>query len=45
MQQRISSMGLIPLDPPSLEDTERYIKAETVKWRRLLTGMGLVGSM
>ena len=45
MQQRISSMGLIPLDPPSLEDTDRYIKAETVKWRRLLTGMGLVGSM
>jgi tripartite-type tricarboxylate transporter receptor subunit TctC len=45
MQQRMSSMGLIPLDPPSLDDTDRYIKAETAKWRRLLTAMGLAGSM
>jgi tripartite-type tricarboxylate transporter receptor subunit TctC len=45
MQQRISTMGLIPLDPPSLDDTDRYIKAESAKWRQLLTAMGLAGSM
>ena len=45
MQQRISNMGLIPLDPPSLADTDRYIKSETTKWRPLLTAIGLAGSM
>ena len=45
MQQRISSMGLIPLDPPSLEDTDRYIKSETAKWRALLTAIGIAGSL
>jgi tripartite-type tricarboxylate transporter receptor subunit TctC len=44
MQQRIASMGLIPLDPPSLADTDRYIKAETAKFRTLLTALGLIGS-
>jgi tripartite-type tricarboxylate transporter receptor subunit TctC len=28
MQQRISAMGLIPLDPAPLAETDRYIKAE-----------------
>ncbi len=45
MQQRIASMGLIPLDPPSLADTDRYIKSETAKFRTLITDLGLVGSM
>jgi tripartite-type tricarboxylate transporter receptor subunit TctC len=44
MQQRIASMGLIPLDPSSLADTERYIRSETAKFRTLLTALGLVGS-
>ena len=44
MQQRISNMGLIPLDPASIAETERYIKSETVKWRTLLTAIGLAGS-
>ena len=43
MQQRIASMGLIPLDPPSLADTDRYIKSETAKFRALLTALNLVG--
>jgi tripartite-type tricarboxylate transporter receptor subunit TctC len=44
MQQRIANMGLIPLDPPSLAETERFIKSETAKFRRLLTALGLVGT-
>jgi tripartite-type tricarboxylate transporter receptor subunit TctC len=44
MQQRISSMGLIPLVPASLDETDRYIKSETAKWRTVLTAIGLVGS-
>ncbi len=44
MQQRMANMGLIPLDPPSLADTDRYIKAETAKFRTLITAIGLAGS-
>jgi len=44
IQQRISSMGLIPLDPPSIVETARYIKSETAKWRTVLTDIGLAGS-
>ena len=44
MQQRISAMGLIPLDPAPLAETDRYIKSETAKWRTLLTAIGLAGT-
>ena len=44
MQQRISNMGLIPLDPPSIAETERYVRSETTKWRTRLTAIGLAGS-
>jgi tripartite-type tricarboxylate transporter receptor subunit TctC len=44
MQRRISNMGLIPIDPPSPAETERYIKSETVKWKTILEKIGLAGS-
>jgi tripartite-type tricarboxylate transporter receptor subunit TctC len=44
MQKRLSDLGLIPLDPPSLAETERYIKSETAKWSALVTKLGLAGS-
>ena len=44
MRQRISNMGLIPMDPPPIAETERYIKSETVKWRGVLTNIGLAGT-
>ena len=44
MQQRISNMGLIPLDPPSIVETERYIKSETAKWSGVLKNIGLAGT-
>jgi tripartite-type tricarboxylate transporter receptor subunit TctC len=44
MQQRISNMGLIPIDPPSIAETERTIRSETAKWRTVLTAIGLAGS-
>jgi tripartite-type tricarboxylate transporter receptor subunit TctC len=44
MQQRISNMGLIPVDPPSADETERYIKADVVNWQKILTSIGLAGS-
>lgn len=44
IQQRISNMGLIPIDPPSTLETERYIKSETARWREILQTIGLAGS-
>ena len=44
MQQRISNMGLIPLDPPPARRDERYITADIVNWRTILTSIGLAGS-
>jgi tripartite-type tricarboxylate transporter receptor subunit TctC len=44
MQQRLSNLGLIPLDPPSIPDTERYIKSESDKWSALVKKLGLAGS-
>jgi hypothetical protein len=38
-------MGLIPLDPPAVADTERYINSETAKWSAVLKSIGLAGSM
>jgi hypothetical protein len=35
---------LIPLDPPSIAETERYIKSETEKWSTLVKSLGLAGS-
>ena len=43
MQQRIADMGLIPLDPVPLAETDNYIRAETEKFRTLITAIGLAG--
>ena len=31
IQQKVTNLGLIPLNPPSIPDTETYIKSETEK--------------
>jgi tripartite-type tricarboxylate transporter receptor subunit TctC len=45
MKQRISITGLIPLDPPPITETGRYIESETARWRSIITSIGLAGSM
>jgi tripartite-type tricarboxylate transporter receptor subunit TctC len=44
MQDKLSNLGLIPLDPPSIAETESYIKSETAKWSGVVTQVGLAGS-
>jgi tripartite-type tricarboxylate transporter receptor subunit TctC len=44
MQEKLSNLGLIPLDPPSIADTESYIKSETAKWSEVVKQVGLAGS-
>ena len=45
MQARIAGHGLLPLDPPSIEDSRRYIASEIDKWGKLVASLGLAGSI
>ena len=44
IQERMVNLGLIPIDPPSIEDTEKYIKAEAAKWGALVKQIGAAGT-
>jgi tripartite-type tricarboxylate transporter receptor subunit TctC len=44
IKKRASAIGLLPIDPPSLADTEKYIAAEREKWGSLVRKLGLAGS-
>lgn len=43
-KEKIANIGLIPVDPPSVEGTRDYIKAEQAKWGALVEKLGLKGS-
>ncbi len=44
VNKAIANLDLIPLTPPSVEDTQQYIAAETKKWGDLVRKLGLAGS-
>ena len=44
MQEKEANLGLIPLDPPSIADTQNYLKSEREKWGALVKKLGLEGS-
>jgi tripartite-type tricarboxylate transporter receptor subunit TctC len=44
MKSRAATIGLIPVDTPSVEGINDYIKAERVKWGALVEKIGLKGS-
>ena len=44
VQQRISTLGLIPHDAPSAAAINQYMRAEREKWSALVKSLGLVGS-
>ena len=44
MKKRAADIGLIPIDTPSVEGINDYIKAERVKWGALVEKIGLKGS-
>jgi tripartite-type tricarboxylate transporter receptor subunit TctC len=45
MQKRAANVGLLPIDPPSLAETQKYIAAEQEKWGSLVRKLGLAGTM
>jgi tripartite-type tricarboxylate transporter receptor subunit TctC len=44
MRERISAIGLIPNDTPSIDEMRGYIQSEHVKWGALVKQLGLEGS-
>jgi tripartite-type tricarboxylate transporter receptor subunit TctC len=44
MQGRAAKIGLLPMTPPSVEETEKYIAGEREKWGSLVKQLGLAGS-
>jgi tripartite-type tricarboxylate transporter receptor subunit TctC len=44
MKKKISDIGLLPIDPPSVPDTVKYLAAEREKWGKLVKDLGLEGS-
>jgi tripartite-type tricarboxylate transporter receptor subunit TctC len=44
LRKRIETIGLIPFDTPSVEDTRAYRRSEQEKWGALVKRLGLEGS-
>jgi tripartite-type tricarboxylate transporter receptor subunit TctC len=44
MKQRAATIGLLPIDPPSIADTQTYLASEREKWGSLVKKLGLEGS-
>jgi tripartite-type tricarboxylate transporter receptor subunit TctC len=45
MQKKASAIGLLPLDPPSIDETLKYMAAERDKWGSLVRRLNLEGTM
>ncbi len=44
MQTRAANIGLLPINPPSIAETEKYIAGEREKWGNLVRKLGLAGT-
>lgn len=44
MQKRAANIGLLPVNPTSIADTQKYIASEREKWGNLVRQLGLTGT-
>ena len=44
MKAKASTIGLLPIDPPSIPDTLKYLASEREKWGSLVRKLELAGS-
>jgi tripartite-type tricarboxylate transporter receptor subunit TctC len=45
MREKIATIGLLPINPPSIADTQKYLAEEREKWGTLVKDLGLAGSL
>jgi tripartite-type tricarboxylate transporter receptor subunit TctC len=43
-RERASAIGLLPIEPPSVGETQAYLASEREKWGSLVNKLGLEGS-
>jgi putative tricarboxylic transport membrane protein len=44
MQKRVANIGLVPVNPASVAETQKYIASEREKWGKLVRDLGLAGT-
>ncbi len=44
VQERMVNLGLIPVEPASIEETQAYVRAEAAKWGTLVRNIGAAGT-
>jgi hypothetical protein len=44
MKEKAANIGLIPIDTPSIDGINDYMKAERAKWGALVETLGMKGS-
>ena len=44
MKEKAATIGLLPIDPPSIADTQKYLAVEREKWGSLVKKLDLEGS-
>jgi tripartite-type tricarboxylate transporter receptor subunit TctC len=44
MKEKVANIGLIPIDTPSIDGINDYMKAERAKWGALVETLGMKGS-
>jgi tripartite-type tricarboxylate transporter receptor subunit TctC len=44
-QKRVSEIGLMPLQPRSIEEIQQYMRSERERWGGVITQLGLAGSL
>lgn len=42
--QQMTDMGLIPIDTPPVEELQNFVKAEIVRWGKLVQQVGIAGT-
>jgi tripartite-type tricarboxylate transporter receptor subunit TctC len=44
MKDQLSKLNLLPMDTPSVEDMQSFIKSEIVRWAKIVQQAGIAGS-
>ena len=44
MKEQIAKLSLLPMDDPSVEEMQRFVKSEIVRWGKVVQAAGIAGS-
>ena len=44
MKEQIAKLSLLPMDDPSVEEMQRFVKSEIVRWGKVVQAAGIAAS-